>query len=92
LERESESTLRRRRTALRLLTEIKLPRRAWSALRDLVSDQDTTVAVLACKICLDVAASSERKAAALRLRELLPDVDWMLAQEIRIILDQYGRT
>lgn len=85
-DRESESSLRRRRSALVLLAEIGLSRETWPELRSLVRDKDPRMAVLACKLCLAYAPTRERRAAVGRLNELLPGADWMLRQEIEACL------
>jgi hypothetical protein len=80
--RESESSLRRRRSALQLLTEIGIQPETWPVLRNLALDQDAKIAVLACKICLVGALDPEKDAAIRRLIDLLPSVDFALTDEI----------
>jgi hypothetical protein len=80
--RESESSLRRRRSALQLLTEIGIRPETWPLLRNLTLDQDAKIAVLACKICLAGAMKPEKDAAIRRLIDLLPSVDFALTHEI----------
>jgi hypothetical protein len=79
---ESESDRRRRRAALRLLVEIGVPKKMWPALRPLLDDADHRIVVLACKICFVSAPIRERTKAIRRLIALLPEVEWMLADEI----------
>lgn len=81
-ERESESSARRRRSALRLLRDIGIPRRLWPALRPLVHDSDAAVALQTCKICFERAPETEWPEAAVRLLALLGQADWMLREEI----------
>jgi hypothetical protein len=81
-ERESESSARRRRSALKLLAEIGVSRDAWRSLRPLMRDNDATIAALACKICFDRAAAAERTDAVWRLIDLLAQEDWVLREEI----------
>jgi|SRR5208337_1302774 len=81
-ERESESSLRRRRSALETLLQIGIPRKTWATLRDLIDDRDSKVVVLACKICLKRGWTSERSRAIHRLIALLDQVDWMLRDDI----------
>lgn len=83
---ESESSARRRRSALRLLREVGTKRSDWTALRGLVHDTDARVAVQACKICLEKASAGERRGAAYRLIALLPQADWILRGEIESTL------
>ena len=49
---ESESSLRRRRSALKLLGLIGISRRTWIELRGLVRDKDPKLAFLACRLGL----------------------------------------
>jgi HEAT repeat protein len=82
VEHESETSLRRRRSALALLLHIGTPRKIWPRLRRLVQDRDPQVAFLACKICLLRGTASERCCAFHRLISLLAHADWMLREEI----------
>jgi hypothetical protein len=82
VERESESSLRRRRSALELLIEIGIPQKTWPTLRYLVQDRDARVAMLACKVCLLRGSASQRHVAIYRLISLLSDADWTLRDEI----------
>jgi hypothetical protein len=81
-ELESESDRRRRRAALRLLADIGVPKKDWRAVRPLLNDADHKIAVLACKIFFVSAPIWERTKAVRRLIALLPEVEWMLAEEI----------
>lgn len=83
---ESESSVRRRRSALTLLCDIGIKRGDWTALRRLVHDNDARVAVQACKICLEAASAEERQGGASRLIALLAQADWMLREEIETTL------
>jgi hypothetical protein len=81
-ERESESSRRRRRSALETMLQIGVPRKTWATLRDLIDDRDPKIVLLACKICLLRAPASERGRAIRRLISLLAQVDWMLQDDI----------
>jgi hypothetical protein len=83
---ESESSLRRRRSALGLLYEVGISQRTWQELRCLMQDADVQISLLTCKLCLVGAPKTERGNAVRRLRELLSDVDWMLHDEIENLL------
>jgi len=85
-ERESESSARRRRSALGLLADMRIPRRAWLSLRPLMRDSDAKIATLACKICLDRAPPAERPRAVRRLIMLLEHEDWVLREEVESCL------
>jgi HEAT repeat protein len=79
---ESESSLRRRRSALKLLAETEVGRRTWQDIRQLMQDKDPRISILACKICLANAPVTERRDAIERLIDLVSGADWMLQQEI----------
>jgi hypothetical protein len=81
-DRESVSSRRRRRSALGLLAEFGISRKAWCKLRHLIQDEDAHVAVLVCNICLEINAVSDVEDAVHRLMELLCGADWMLAEDI----------
>lgn len=85
-QRESESSARRRRSALRLLADMGVTVEEWPSLRPLIGDTDAKVAGLACKICLDVAPVAEHSEAARSLIALLAHEDWMLREEIEMTL------
>jgi hypothetical protein len=81
-ERESVSSVRRRRSILGILAELQLPvKEAWPQLLGLMDDKDPRIAALACGIVLanteDDAASAIR-----RLIALLVSADWLLTNEI----------
>jgi hypothetical protein len=85
-ERESESSARRRRSALKLFAEMDRSRAAWRRLRHLVHDDDAKLAAHACEIGLARAPASERFDAVRRLIELLAREDWILRDEIETYL------
>ena len=91
-ERESESSARRRRSALGLLAEMDGWRGTWQTLRHLVHDDDAKVAALACEIGLARAGSAERPGLVRRLIELLAQENWVLRKEIESCLAaHFGR-
>jgi HEAT repeat protein len=79
---ESESRLRQRRSALRLLAEMGVSQRAWLAVRRLMHDDDTQIAALACEIGLASGSASDKREAVLRLIRLSAKTDWTLRDEI----------
>jgi hypothetical protein len=85
-EQESESSARRRRSALRLLADMGVPLKVWPFLRPLMHDNDAKIAVLACIICLKWAPVVERIEAARSLIAFLAHEDWMLREEIEAAL------
>ena len=89
-ERESESQRRGRRSALRLLVEMRVPHKSWQNLRPLMGDPDAKIAALACELGLDCAPAAERRKCARRLIELLAQADWMLREDIeRRLVDHF---
>jgi hypothetical protein len=85
-ERESESSARQRRSALRLLVEIGVPRNAWPSLRPLMHDTDVKTALPACEICFDWAPAAEWPMCTHCLIGLLAHEDWALREEIETCL------
>ena len=81
-EHESESRLRQRRSALRLLAEMGVSRRTWQAVRHLMYDDDGRIAIVACRICLTTGSASERRDAVLRLFRLFANADWRSRDDI----------
>jgi hypothetical protein len=83
--RETGASILRRRSALALLREIGLPRKwPWRAFPALLQDYDPTIAVLACRLSLDLASAPEglKLEAVRRLIALLPVADGLLSAEI----------
>jgi HEAT repeat protein len=81
-ERESVSSIRRRRSALGLLRDAAMSPETWPVLRQLMKDADARIAVLACNLGLAGALTPDRKDAVRRLIGLLSEADWMLTREI----------
>jgi hypothetical protein len=79
---ESESSLRRRKSALKLLGSIGISGRAWLELRDLVWDKDPKLSFLACRLGLVNAPPVELSEIAVQLLSLWENADWMLSDEI----------
>ena len=79
---ESETELRKRRSALNLLIEIGVGPQSWPVLRHLTRHRDPKVSMRACEIALAIAPAMEKRGAVRRLMELLTTADWPLNQEI----------
>jgi hypothetical protein len=88
-ERESETSFRQRRSALQLLTEIGISRQQWASVRELISDRDSQIAVLACKLCPLSAHADDKNAVVRRLKELLQGANWILAMDIEHCLGNH---
>jgi hypothetical protein len=80
---ESETSLRQRRSALRVLGQGPLSLPQWRSIRSLLTDEDPRVAVLACGLCPSYADRDDKAAAVRRLNQLLPNADWLLTMDIR---------
>jgi len=89
-DRESESRLRQRRSALALLVQTGVRSSEWPALRNIMEDQDPKLMVLACRLCLACAPELERREAIDRLRRLLPSADLPLRLDIEHCLAQHA--
>jgi HEAT repeat protein len=91
--RESQTSVRRRRSALSLLAQIVITREAWAILRHLVDDPDAKIATLACEICLKCASTVERFKAVQRLIQLLVHEDWLRRDDSeRVLLSHFAFT
>lgn len=84
---DSESGLRKRRSALGVLIDIGVSRKEWSKLRRLMTDPDMQISILACSLGLQVGTRSEKPFARSRLHALRSSANWLERLEI----DQYLR-
>jgi hypothetical protein len=89
LETESESSRRRRRSALRLLAELYRSDVLPEILPRLMADADPRIVFLACSICLPRTRPAEREKVVVRLVGLLAGPDWMLRAEVEDLLIRY---
>lgn len=88
-EHESDSRLRQRRSALRLLGEIGIEQQAWPVLRNVMTDRDPTLRVLACRLCLAAAPRIEKAKAVRQLLGSMDNANWLLFPEIEDCLTTY---
>ena len=79
---ESESHLRKRRSALVLLLDGGISRRSWSKLRDLMDDRDLQVALLTCELCVEIGSAQDRTKLCRRLNDLRTSADWSARERI----------
>jgi hypothetical protein len=86
-DRESPSSVQRRRWVLRILCDLKISDCDWSKLRDLLEDDDAETVITTCRIGLEVAPASERGRAVRRLIEILPRASWFLRIEAKEALE-----
>lgn len=92
-ERESERSVRGRRSALRLISELGglLPAKERCSLLELIEDPDIRVATAACGICLSAGRESEKQTACRRLISILSDADVLTRGEIEEQLVRHFR-
>jgi hypothetical protein len=90
-ESESETSIRKRRSALSLLMEVGVPPNAWPSLRDLVLGREPRIAVLACELCFMIAPKEEWAGAVHQLIELVEGADWRLESDIEECLVRHYR-
>ncbi len=86
---ESPSSLRRRRSALRLLLVIRTAADFWESLHPLMDDQDNSIAAVACMIAIGCGTQPQRERAVRILIDLLGTADWLLRSEIENALIQH---
>jgi hypothetical protein len=83
--RASESDLRKRRSALGLLGELRVRCSDWPRLKPLLTSDDLETSILAAGLGLKIGDPQERKEADIVLRELRLRADWLR----RLQIDQY---
>jgi len=88
---ETPSSVRRRRSAIRLLTEIHLEERYWPRLEHLMSDHDDAIASIACRIALERRMQEQQGRAVATLLLLSNTSDWLLRDEIQSSLVSHFR-
>ncbi len=86
---ESASSRRARRSALRLLLQIGVPARYRAWTRALTRDGDAEVAAQACRAYLEIAAEAEKPEVLGRLIGLLPQLDWLLSDEVEACISRH---
>jgi hypothetical protein len=83
---ESESHLRKRRSALGILLEIGIPPKKWGVLRPLMEDRDRQITLLACRVCFDLGSAQDLARSARRLIDLRSGADWLEKEHIDDLL------
>ena len=78
---EIPSSLRRRRSALALLTDIGIDRECWSDIRSLLSEDDPEITAHVARLAVDVADLTDAAAAAAHLVSVLPTLPWFVREE-----------
>lgn len=70
---------RKRRSALKVLTEIGIQKRTWKCLRPLMADTDKWISTFACELALSVGSWGEQEEALERLEAMRRTADiWLL--------------
>lgn len=83
---ETPSSLRRRRTAVAILSEIGILAEDWRILKKLTAESDVELVVNVSKLATDFASEKERGMIVRRLRKLAHPAPWDLQEEIKGIL------
>jgi hypothetical protein len=85
---ENPFSICRRRSALRLLSDLPLSRTDWRKLAPLLNDRDPEIAARASWVALAVADGEDKQRAVCCLIGVLPRADWLLQSEIEAWLCQ----
>ncbi len=88
-EEESPSSLRRRRWALRILSDLNLVEEDWARLQKLLYEVDPDVVITTARISLTIAPTPDKLQGVCRLIAMLPQADWFLRTEARTALAQH---
>lgn len=90
-ERERPAQLCRRRRVLHILLGLALSAEEWEAVRPLLQDNDTEIAVSAAQLGMEAASDAEKREAAALLIRFFPRAPWLQQMEIHECLDRnYG--
>jgi len=80
---ENPSSLQRRRSVLRILSELGMAEADWARLRNLLEESDPDIVVTIARIGLEVAPGQDKWRAVRRMIEILPRADWFVRTEAR---------
>jgi hypothetical protein len=89
---ESESHLRKRRSAIALLVDVGVSRHDWRTLRPLVDDADYQISLLACELGLRLGSEPDRTQIVSRLQALRPAACWIHRERIDQLMDSLNST
>lgn len=87
-EDESESQLRKRRSALALICEMRVTKDDWDNLWPLIQHPDHQIAILACGLCGKIGDARERADAATRMKGLRAQCSWLERLQIDQVLQR----
>jgi hypothetical protein len=85
-EEEIPASRQRRKSVVRLLSDLSVSDNDWPRLRPLLEDRDSEIVMTASRIAIDVAPLVERQRAVERLIEVLPHANWFLRAEAQTVL------
>lgn|GEM_PF-332708 len=83
---ESPSSIRRRRSAARLLAQGGIPGIEWHMLAPLLDEEDPTILTTISSIGVAIASPREKEKIALRMLALLPRIEWPLQDDVESVL------
>jgi HEAT repeat protein len=83
---ESPSSIRRRRSAVRLLAERGIAGTEWPALAPLLDEEDPTILTAISSIGVAIASPEEKEKITRRMLELLPGAEWSLQGDVESVL------
>jgi hypothetical protein len=83
---ESPTSIRKRRSVMRLLLDIGVPASASPLIQGLMRDADPWVSFYACRTAARWLGDAERRGAMNRMIDLLRQENWLLSQEIEDFL------
>lgn len=86
---ESPSSICRRRSALRLVSALRLSGEDWHKVASLLRDRDAEIVARAACIALTVANARDQSVAIRRLIEVLPSAHWLLQGEVEAVLCEH---
>jgi HEAT repeat protein len=90
LSEETPSSLRRRRSAVSILSEIGILAEHWQILRRLIKESDEELVITASKLGIGFVSKKDRVIIARRMKELESMTPWRLKEDIENILTALG--
>ncbi len=89
VDEETPTSLRRRRWALRILSDLNVSETDWPALQNLLNGDDPEIVITAARISLATAPMPDKWQGVRRVIAMLPRADWFLRTEARAALAQH---
>lgn len=88
-EKETTSSLHRRRACIRLLERLRLSPREYQSLLDLLFEQDAEIILGVCTIILNAGDGQHYAAAVQKLRAMRPHTNWPLRDEVDELIGRF---